>query len=54
MTIRYAIEKEIEVPDNCSDDEIEQIIQSQCEDENGLDYLWEKADESFGLFSGSC
>ena len=54
MIIKYAIEKEIEVSDNCSDDEIEQIIKSQCEDENGLDYLWERADESFGLFSGSC
>jgi len=54
MIIKYAIEKEIEIPDNCSDDEIEQIVKLQCEDENGLDYLWERADESFGLFSGSC
>lgn len=54
MIIKYAIEKEIEVLDTCSDDEIEQIINSKCEEENGLDYLWEKAEDSFGLFSGSC
>lgn len=51
MKIKYVIEKEIEISDNCSDDEIEQIIKSQCEDENGLDYLWERADESFDLLS---
>lgn len=49
MKIKYVIEKETEVSDNCSDDEIEQIIKSQCEDGDGLDYLWRRADESFDL-----
>ena len=40
MKIRYAIEKEIEVPDNENDRMIQKIIENKCKEENGLDYLW--------------
>ena len=40
MKVRYAIEKEIEVPDNENDRMIQKIIENKCKEENGLDYLW--------------
>lgn len=40
MKVRYAIEKEIEVPDNETDRMIQKIIENKCKEENGLDYLW--------------
>lgn len=40
MRIRYAIEKEIEVPDNLTAMDIDDIISQKCEGENGFDYQW--------------
>ena len=40
MKVRYAIEKEIEVPDNENDRMIQKIIENKCKEKNGLDYLW--------------
>ena len=40
MKVRYAIEKEIEMPDNKTDRMIQKIIENKCKEENGLDYLW--------------
>ena len=40
MKIRYAIEKEIELPDNLKTTEVDDIILNKCEEENGLDYQW--------------
>ena len=39
MKIRYAIEKEIEVPDNLTAMDIDNIISQKCEEENGFDRL---------------
>ena len=51
MKIRYAIEKEIEVPDDYSDEMIDDVIKEKCEEEKGFDYLWQDADEPNDLFS---
>lgn len=51
MKIRYAIEKEVEVPDNFSEDMIDETIKTKCEEEQGFDYVWQTADEPGGLFS---
>ena len=51
LKIRYAIEKEVEVPDNFSEDMIDEIIKTKCEEEQGFDYVWQTADEPGGLFS---
>ena len=51
MKIRYAIEKEIEVPDDCSDEMIDDVIKAKCNEEKGFDYLWQDADEPNDLFS---
>ena len=40
MKIRYAIEKEIEVPDNLTAMDIDNIISQKCKEENGFDYQW--------------
>lgn len=40
MRIRYAIEKEIEVPDNLTAMEIDDIISQKSKEENGFDYQW--------------
>ena len=40
MRIRYAIEKEIEVPDNLKAMDIDDIISQKCKWENGFDYQW--------------
>lgn len=40
MKVRYAIEKEIEIPDNVKDIEIQKIIEKKCKEEKGLNYLW--------------
>lgn len=54
MIIRYAIEKEIEVPDNYTDLMIDDEIQIIQEKENGLDSMWEHKEqldkENCGLF----
>ena len=39
MKIRYAIEKEIEVPDDYSDEMIDDVTKEKCEEEKGYDYL---------------
>ena len=51
MKIRYAIEKEIEVPDDYSDEMIDDVIKAKCDEEKGFDYLWQDADEPNDLFS---
>ena len=51
MKIRYAIEKEIEVPDDYSDEMIDNVIKAKCEEEKGFDCLWQDADEPNDLFS---
>lgn len=38
MRIRYAIEKEIEIPDNLTAMEVDDIISQKSEEENGFDY----------------
>lgn len=40
MKIRYAIEKEIVIPDNLTSIDIDNIISGKCEEENGYDYQW--------------
>lgn len=50
MKIRYAIEKEIEVPDDYTDEMIDDVIKAKCDEEKGFDYLWQDADESNDLF----
>lgn len=40
MRIRYAIEKEIEVPDNLTAMEIDDFISQKSKEENGFDYQW--------------
>lgn len=45
MRIRYAIEKEIEVPDNLTAMDIDDIISQKCEEENGFDYQWMSTSE---------
>lgn len=45
MRIRYAIEKEIEVPDNLTAMDIDDIISQKCEGENGFDYQWMSTSE---------
>lgn len=40
MRIRYAIEKEIEVPDNLTAMEIDDFISQKYKEENGFDYQW--------------
>ena len=40
MRIRYAIEKEIEVPDNLTAMEVDDIILQKSKEENGFDYQW--------------
>lgn len=41
MKIRYAIEKEIEVPEGTEVKNIDGIIEDICKKENGFDYNWE-------------
>ena len=38
-------EKEIEVPDDYSDEMIDDVIKAKCDEEQGFDYLWQDADE---------
>lgn len=45
MRIRYAIEKEIEVPDNLTAMDIDDIISQKCKGENGFDYQWMSTSE---------
>lgn len=40
MKIRYAIEKEIEVSDNLTVMDVDNIISQKCEGENEFDYQW--------------
>ena len=51
MKIRYAIEKEIEIPDDYSDEMIDNVIKEKCEEEKGFDYIWQDADEPNDLLS---
>ena len=51
MKIRYAIEKEIEVPDDYLDEMLDDTIKAKCDEEKGFDYLWQDADEPIGLLS---
>lgn len=51
MKIRYAIEKEIEVPDDYSDEIIDDVIKAKCEEEKGFDCIWQEADEPNDLLS---
>lgn len=44
IKVRYAIEKEIEVPKNLNEEMIEKIIQKKCTEENGIDILWDTED----------
>lgn len=50
MKIRYAIEKEIEVPDNYSNTMIDDIIKEKLKVEGGFDYIWQEKDERTELF----
>lgn len=50
MRIRYAIEKEIEVPDNYSNTMIDDIIKEKLKVEGGFDYIWQEKDERTELF----
>lgn len=57
IKVRYAIEKEMEVPKNYNKEIIEKIIQKKCTEENGIDTLWDTEDdlkelELIGLFDG--
>ena len=45
MRIRYAIEKEIEVPDNLTAMDIDDIISQKCEEKKGFDYQWMSTSE---------
>ena len=51
MKIRYAIEKEIEIPDDYSDEMIDDAIKAKCKEEKGYDYIWQGADEPNDLLS---
>lgn len=42
MKIIYAIEKEIEVIDRRTDEEIDKFISALCDDEDGDNYIWIK------------
>ena len=50
MKIKYAIEKEIEVPDNYSDIMIDDIIKEKFKAEGGFDYIWRDENETTELF----
>ena len=50
MKIRYAIEKEIEVPDNYSDTMIDDILKEKCRAEEGFGWIWQDEDETTELF----
>lgn len=50
MKSRYAIEKEIEVPDNYSDIMIDDIIKEKFKTEGGFDYIWQDENETTELF----
>lgn len=50
MKIRYAIEKEIEVPDNYSDEMIDDIIKEKGLSEGGLSWIWQDENETTELF----
>lgn len=52
MKIKYAIEKEIEVPDDYSDEMIDDVIKAKCEEEKGFDCIWQKTDEPCDLLWG--
>ena len=41
IKVRYAIEKEIEVPKNLNEEMIKKMIQKKCTEENGIDTLWD-------------
>lgn len=43
--VRYAIEKVIEVPETEGEESINNIIRRRCEEENVLDYIYEKEDD---------
>lgn len=45
MRIRYAIEKELEVPDNLTATDVDAIVSQKCEGENGFDYQWMSTSE---------
>lgn len=51
IKVRYAIEKEIEVPKNLNEEMIKKIIQKKCTEENGIDILWDTEDglKEYGL-----
>lgn len=40
MRVKYAIEKEIEVIDGVSDEELNRFISALCDDEDGNDYIY--------------
>lgn len=50
MKIRYAIEKEIEVPDNYSDTMIDDMLKEKCQTEEGFGWIWQDEDETTELF----
>lgn len=50
MKIRYAIEKEIEVPDSYSDEMIDDVIKEKGLSEEGLSWIWQDEDETTELF----
>ena len=50
MKIRYAIEKELEVPDNYSDTMIDDILKEKCLAEEGFGWIWQDEDETTELF----
>ena len=43
--------KTILLPDDYSDEMIDNVIKAKCEEEKGFDYLWQDADEPNDLFS---
>lgn len=51
IKVRYAIEKEIEVPKNLNEEMIKKIIQKKCTEKNGIDILWDTEDglKEYGL-----
>ena len=53
MKIRYAIEKEIEVSDNLTDEDIDKIIASKQIEENGIAYEYTELEviEKYGYTS---
>lgn len=50
MKIRYAIEKEIEVPDSYSDEMIDDVIKEKGLSEGGLSWIWQDGNETTELF----